>query len=267
MNARTTVKLHTGREMPIIGLGTWKLTHNTAGIVSRALQSGYRMVDTSGDYGTQPGVGEGIRQSGLKRDDIYLVTKIEETDDAYQATIDDLDELQLDYANLMLIHRPPEANAGEELWQGLMRAKAEGYTRDIGVSNYTIDEMEALISVTGEVPVVNQIEWSPFGHSQEMLDYCRENDIIIQAYSPLTRGDRTDDTRLEQIAIKYGKTPAQIMLRWNIQLGTVPLPKANSIQHLEENLNIFDFELSDADMAKLTGLNRQYSALGSLAYV
>jgi diketogulonate reductase-like aldo/keto reductase len=250
-----------------MGLGTWKLTQETAATVAKALELGYRMIDTSGDYGTQPGIGKGMKDSGLDREDIYLVTKVEETEDAYQSTRDDLRELGLDYADLMLIHRPPEDDVGLELWDGLIRAKKEGYARDIGVSNYSMDQIQALIDATGEVPVVNQIEWSPFGHSREMLGYCQENGIIIQSYSPLTRQERLDNDKLADLAHKYGKTPAQLMIRWNIQLGNVPIIKANHEEHLRENLDVFDFSITEDDMQEINSLNEQYSALGSLPYI
>lgn len=266
MSASSDTTLHTGRKMPGIGLGTWQLTTDTADTVAHALRIGYRMIDTSGDYGTQPGVGEGIRCSGVDRSDIYLVTKVEETDDAYEATKRNLDEMGLDYADLMLVHRPPDSGAGEELWEGLIRAKAEGLTRDIGVSNYPASQIDVLIEATGEVPAVNQIEWSPFGHSESMLGYAKQNGIVIQAYSPLTRTRRLTDEAIEGIAGEYGKTPAQILLRWNLQKGTVPLPKANRIRHQEENIDVFDFELSAVHMETLDGLNERYSSLGSLPY-
>jgi diketogulonate reductase-like aldo/keto reductase len=266
MDAKSEIPLHTGRRIPVMGLGTWQLTHHTADVVAAALKLGYSMIDTSGDYGTQPGIGEGIRRCGADRSSFYLVTKVEETDDAYEATRKDLDELRLDYADLMLIHRPPRSGAGEELWRGLMRAKSDGLTRDIGVSNYPIELIDQLIDATGEVPVVNQIEWSPFGHSDDMLRYAKEKNIVIQAYSPLTRAKRLDEDELEDIAESYGKTPAQIMIRWNLQRGTVPIPKANHIDHLKEDIDVFDFELSQADMATLDRLNEHYSSLGRLAY-
>jgi diketogulonate reductase-like aldo/keto reductase len=266
MNPDSEVTLHTGRTMPVMGLGTWQLTDNTAAIVADALRLGYPMIDTSGDYGTQPGIGRGIRQSGVERSSFYLVTKVEETDDAYEATRKDLSELQLDYADLMLVHRPPKSGAGEDLWRGLMRAKKEGLTKDIGVSNYSIELLDALIDKTGETPVVNQIEWSPFGHSDDMLRYAEDKGIVIQAYSPLTRAKRLDDDELEDIAERYGKTPAQLLIRWNLQHGTVPIPKANQPEHLRENIDVFDFEISGADMAALDRLNERYSSLGRLAY-
>jgi 2,5-diketo-D-gluconate reductase A len=163
MNKESTIPLHTGNTMPILGLGTWQLTNDTAGTVAYALALGYRLIDTSSDYGTQPGIGEAIKNSNIDRKSIYVVTKVEETDDAYARTKSNLEEMGLEYADLMLIHRPPPTAAGEELWQGLIRAKNEGLTRDIGVSNYSVALIDKLIEASGEVPTVHQIERSPFG--------------------------------------------------------------------------------------------------------
>lgn len=258
--------LHTGSAIPVIGLGTWKLTRDTAETIRTALEIGYRLIDTSGDYGTQEGIGEGIRRSGRARPDFYLTTKVEETDDAYEALGRNLDELGLDHADLVLIHRPPQDGIGKALWQGLIRARENGLAKDIGVSNYPAAAIDALAEATGVVPAVNQIEWSPFGHSEDMLRHAEENAIVLQAYSPLTRMTRLDDPTLATIAERYDKTPAQILLRWDVQHGVVPLPKAGSREHLEENLDIFDIRLSKADMQRLDALNERYSALGKLPY-
>lgn len=266
MNRETTIPLHSGNQMPILGLGTWQLTKDTAATVARALELGYPMIDTSGDYGTQPGIGEGIRSSGADRDSVYLVTKVEETDNAYRATRKNLDELGLDYVDLVLIHRPPDDGVGEVLWEGLLQARREGLTKDIGVSNYSVEQMRELTEMTEEKPAVNQIEWSPFGYSDDMLEYCRDSGIVIQAYSPLTRAKRLDNEALVNIAERFGKTPAQLLIRWNLQTGTVPLPKANQPQHLEENLDVFDFELKNDDLTELRNLNERYSSLGTLPY-
>ena len=267
MDKDSTILLHTGNEMPVMGLGTWELTQDTAGAVALALALGYRLMDTSSDYGTQPGIGEGRKESNIDRKSLYIVTKVEEMDDAYERTKSNMQELGLDYVDLMLLHRPPPTGAGEELWEGLIRAKKEGLTRDIGVSNYPMALIETLIELSGEVPVVNQIEWSPFGYSREMTQYCKEKNIVIQAYSPLTRRKRLNDRMLIQVAGKYHKSTAQILIRWNLQLGTVPIPKANQSKHLEENIDVFDFELDEDDMRLLSSRNEQYSSLGSLPYV
>jgi 2,5-diketo-D-gluconate reductase A len=261
MDKNSTVKLRSGRPMPVMGLGTWQLNRDTAGTIEQALAMGYRLIDTSGDYGTQPGVGEGMRRSSLPREHVYLVTKVEENEDAYEASRRNLDELGLDYADLMLIHRPPPRGVGEELWRGLMRARGEGLARDIGVSNYSIEQMKELVQATGETPAVNQIEWTPFGWSPDMLEFCGESHIVIQAYSPLTRAQRLDDERLREVASGYEKTPAQVLIRWNLQRGVVPLPKANQRQHLTEDIEVFDFQIADEDMALLDELNGLDSSL------
>lgn len=248
--------------MPALGLGTWQLTRDTAATVEEALHLGYRLIDTAADYHTQPGIGEAIRRSRVDRDDVFVVTKVEEDEDAYEGTVRDLRELGLDHADLMLIHRPPPGGPGRRLWQGLLRAREDGLTREVGVSNYSAEQIEQLVEETGELPVVNQIEWTPFGWSQRMLDYCRDRDVVVQAYSPLTRAKRLDDSTLTEIADEYGKTAAQALLRWNLQLGVAPIPKANRRDHLEENLHVFDFEISDAHMARLSDLNEPWSSLG-----
>ena len=267
MDMKTDITLNSGRRMPLMGLGTYQLKDSTAETVEAALKMGYRMIDTSGDYGTQRGIGMGLHSSGLKRNDYYLQTKVEEDDDAYEAVMKNLDELKLDQVDLVLIHRPPPSGAGVDLWHGLIQAKLDRLTRDIGVSNYSPEQIQELIDDTGQVPVVNQIEWTPFGHSQQMLDYCSEHSIIVQAYSPLTRGKRLSEPTLRTIAKRHGKTPAQVLLRWNLQLGAVPLPKANQAEHLKENIDIFDFSLSAQEMEDLRELNEYYSSWSFLPYV
>lgn len=253
--------------MPVMGLGTWQLLNDTTESVADAIDYGYRMIDTSGDYGTQPAVGEAIHESGVPRDEIYLVTKVEQDQDSLESTGQNLSALGLEHANLVLIHRPPTSHAGVGLWKGLMAARDNGLTADIGVSNYEIAEMEELASATGEMPVVNQIEWSPFGWSQEMKEFCDQNGIVIQAYSPLTRQRRLHDEFLEEIASENDVSTPQVLLRWALQKGVAPLPKANRVDHQRENFDVFGFELDSGAMARLDDLNEHYSALGSLPYV
>jgi 2,5-diketo-D-gluconate reductase A len=259
--------LPSGNRMPLLGLGTWHLTFHTIDTVCSAFELGFRMIDTAADYHTQRGIGDAIKSCGFERDAIYVITKVEPDEDGYAAVLKNLAQLKLNYVDLALIHRPPNNGAGELCWQGLRRAKREGLVHDIGVSSYSIDSIEDLVYRTGEMPAVNQIEWSPFGHSPRMLDFCRDNEITIQAWSPLTRASRLNDDKVAAMAARYGKTPAQLLIRWNLQLGVVPLPKANHVQHQRENLNVFDFEIVPADMAKLGALNEHYSALERLQYV
>ena len=268
MHEEAAVPLHTGRSMPLLGLGTWELTEDTAGTVEFALARGYRMIDTAGDYGSQEGIGEALRRTDVPRERIFLVAKVEEDEDAFEATRRYLGEMRQEYADMMLIHRPPPEGVGERLWEGLARAREEGLTREIGVSNYSTGQLDRLTEAAGEVPAVNQIEWTPFGWSREMLAYCREHAIVIQAYSPLTRGERLYDDKLRRLAKAREVTPAQIMIRWNLQRGVVPLPKANQRDHLLENLAALDLELEEGEMEALDDMNESYSALGfSLSYL
>lgn len=267
MNNNSRIKLNSGNYMPIMGLGTWQLTDDTAGTIAYAVRAGYRMIDTSSDYHTQPGIAAGLKRSGIRRENVFLVTKIEEYDDGYDRTIMNLKELGADYADLTLIHRPPEEGDGEELWKGLIQARNDGLTKDIGVSNYSQNLIDSLIEKTGEVPAVNQIEWSPYGFSYEMRDYCRARNIIIQAYSPLTRGRKLNMKILKHVAEYQKKTPAQVLIRWNLQNGTVPLPKANQKKHIDEDIDVFDFELTNRSMRLLNSLNEHYSSLGGLPFL
>ncbi len=262
------ITLATGTEMPALGLGTWELTGDAARFgVLHALGIGYRLIDTSGDYGNQAEIGEALRAAGIERDEIFLVTKVEEDEDPYTSAGANLAELGTEYVDLCLIHRPPPDGAGEALWVGLIEAKRDGFVREIGVSNYAREQIDRLIDTTGERPVVNQLEWSPFGHSDEVREHARQKGIVIQAYSPLTRGKRLGDETLAEIGEAHGKTPAQVALRWSIQVGAAPVPKAATPEHREENLDVFDFDLDDDEMRRLGALNEHYSALAGLPYV
>lgn len=263
-----TVTLLGGTEMPLLGLGTWQLTGpGTADAIRHALEAGYRLIDTSGDYGNQPEIGEALRSGPLDREEVFVVSKVEEDEDALESARDKVAELGVDRLDLCLLHRPPPEGTGEELWRGLLAAREEGLAREVGVSNYSSELTDALIEATGETPAVNQVEWSPFGHSQELMDHATRHGIVIQAYSPLTRGERLGDETLTDVARRHGKTPAQVLLRWSLQYGTAPVPKASRPEHREENLDIYDFELGEDEMRQLSGLNEHYSALAGLPYV
>lgn len=263
-----TVTLNSGAEMPALGLGTWQLTGDEAIEGARhALEIGYRLIDTADDYRNQAELGEGLRAAAVERDELFVVSKVEEDEDAYEATRQRVADLGIDRLDMCLIHRPPPSGAGEELWEGLIRARRDGLTREIGVSNYTSGQVDRLIEATGETPAVNQLEWSPFGHSEEVLAHARDAGVAIQAYSPLTRAERIDDGTLAEIAAAHGKTPAQVLLRWDIQIGVATVPKAAGARHREQNLDIFDFELDEDELRRLAGLNEHYSSLAGLPYV
>jgi diketogulonate reductase-like aldo/keto reductase len=269
MDINSKFTLNTGVEIPIIGLGTWELTKQTSDIVQMALGIGYPIIDTSGNYDVQPAISEGIQKSGFERSTFYLQTKVEPDENTYSATITNLKELQMPYANMLILHWPPKNGFGEEQWKGLIKAKEDGLTKDIGVSNYSVEQIQGLIDATGVKPAINQIEWTPFGHDKSVLGYCQENEIIIQSYSPLTRGERLDDKTLTAIANKHDVSPSQVLIRWNLQQGIIPIIKGSTEDHLKDNINVFSFELSDKEMESLDGLNEQYSSLhmGPLPYI
>ena len=252
LTLESNVMLRSGNEMPVLGLGSWMLTTHTAETVQHGFELGYRMIDTSADYKTQGGIGRAIRRHGAPRESLFVITKVEPDEDGFEATSRNLEELKLAYADLVLIHEPPKEGVGEKLWQTLMRARDEGLARDIGVCNYKPAQLKSLADATGEMPAVQQLEWSPFGHSLDMLNFCRAHRIVLQAYSSLTRGKRLRDARLAELAGRNGKSPAQVILRWNLQHGVVPIAKAYREDHQRENLAIFDFELDEIDMATLT---------------
>ena len=267
MDEMTRITLRSGHGMPVLGLGTWQLTNDTAECVDGAIEAGYRMIDTAVDYGSQAGIGAALRDGRLAREELFVVTKIEETDDPVEGVVRDLGEMELGYADLTLIHRPPEDGVGVALWEGLIRAREEGLVRDIGVSNYSAAQIDRLSEATGEVPAANQVEWTPFGHDDALLAHHRDRGIVLMAYSPLTRGERLGDATLAEIARRVHRTPAQVLLRWSLQKGAVPIPKANRMDHCRENLDLFDFTLEPQDMARLDALNTHWSALGTLPYV
>jgi 2,5-diketo-D-gluconate reductase A len=267
MDASTRITVGGGRTMPVMGLGTWRLVNDTAETVADAVAAGYRLIDTASDYGSQPGIGAALQRVDVPREDLFVVTKIEETDEPVQGLVRDLSELGLGYADLTLIHRPPEEGAGVQLWDGLIRAQGEGLVRDIGVSNYPAALVDRLAEETGVMPAVNQVEWTPFGHDRGLRDHHRAAGIVLMAWSPLTRGERLGDGVLRDIARRHGKTPAQVLIRWNLQAGVVPIPKANRLDHCRENLDVLDFALDEAEIARLDALNAHWSALGALSYL
>lgn len=262
MDPTTRITLPSGHGMPVIGLGTWQLTRDTAEAVAGAIEAGVRLIDTASDYGAQGGIGTALRRTGIPREDIFVVAKIEETDVPLDGILRDLTEMGLGYADLVLIHRPPGDGAGEFLWDGMIGARDEGLVRDIGVSNYGAELVDRLAAATGEAPAVNQVEWSPWGHDDALLAHHREAGIAVMGYCPLARGLRLDEPVPVEIARRHGRTPAQVLLRWSLQRGVVPIPKANRVDHARENLDVFGFALDEGEMARLDRLETGWSALG-----
>ncbi len=251
-------------EMPVLGFGTWKLVgQDCTKAVQDALDIGYRHVDTAQIYENEAEVGQGIRNSSTQRDKIFLTTKVwrnnfEDKKTALKSIEDSLKKLQTDYVDLLLVHWPfPEYQIGKML-EPLIDAQEKGMARLIGVSNFTVAQMnEAREFSVGKV-CVNQVEYHPALSQKPVLDYIQKHDMALTAYSPLGRGQNLEDKTLVSIAKEHGKSPAQICLRWLVQQSRVAaIPKAATKSHIEANFDIFDFELSNDEMAKISGLARE----------
>lgn len=257
-----TITLSNGVEIPQIGLGVWQSPKGeaTEHAVMWALEAGYRHIDTARIYGNEASVGAGIRKSGVARKDIFLTTKLWNEDirkgRAKEAFEESLDRLETDYVDLYLIHWPAEGF--EKAWQDMTELYEAGRIRAIGVSNFQPHHLETLEKVSSVVPMVNQIESNLYFNNQTVIDYCHARHIAVEAYSPLggTGGHILEDEKLLAMAEKYGKTPAQIILRWDIQRGLVVLPKSTHKERIISNLDVFDFELDPEDEAALSDMDR-----------
>lgn len=250
-----TIQLNNGVQMPTLGLGVYQLQGDEAvRAILWALEAGYRHIDTAALYMNEKEVGRSIKQSGIPRSEIFVTTKIYPTsflfaEEAFERS---LDNLQMDYVDLYLIHWPEAGKSNA--WKILERIYAQKQARAIGVSNYAIEDLEYLLENTDIVPTVNQVEFHPFFYQPLLLKYCKEKNIALEAYSPLNRGNKLNHPALERIACKYDRTPAQIMLRWSVQHGTILIPKSAKKDRIIENSKIFDFELENEDMDRLNSL-------------
>ncbi len=250
--------------IPKIGLGTWNIkSDDLIKIIPQAIKLGYRHFDTARKYSNEEGVGEGIKKSGINRNEVFITTKLWVTDflrtkNAFEAS---LERLQIDYVDLYLIHWP--FPFWTKAWVELERIHKTGKARSIGVSNFGIKELSYIKKNYQITPAVNQIEFSPFYYKKELLDYCQAEGITVSAYSPLTRGYRLTDPKIQVIADKYQRTIPQILLAWCLQHGLVVLPKSTSPEHLWENLDAQNIKLLDKDMDYLDSLNENYSALST----
>lgn len=247
-------------EIPSIGFGTWLIKDSEAeNAVKTALQTGYTMIDTASYYKNENGVGKGIKASGIKRENIFLTSKLWNDDHGYENTLNafekSLDKLQTEYLDLYLIHWPvPVAKRSEwekdiaDTWKAMEKIYNDGRVKAIGVSNFLPHHMECIKNNCKIMPMVNQIEYHVSFMQEDTVNYCMENEILIQAWSPLARGGIFQLGSLEKIAAKYGKTPAQICLIWEIQKGIIPIPKTLNADRMKENLDVFDIKLSEDDM-------------------
>lgn len=258
----STLSLNSSSQMPVLGLGLFKMTDGEIAqqAVLNALEVGYRHIDTASVYGNEASVGKAIAESGLDRSLVFLTTKLWNEDQGYKSTRRALEaslrRLKTDYVDLFLIHWPV-AGKRLESWRALEDMADEGLCRSIGVSNYMKRHLVELLMNCRTKPAVNQIELSPFNYKyrEDVLQFCRKNDIQITAYSPLTKGLKLNDPRLLKLAQRYFRTPAQMLIRWAIQEGFSVIPKTEKAERLYENAGVFDFNISDDDMLFLEALN------------
>ena len=270
-----TYRLSNGYEIPIVGFGTWQTPDGDVAVssVKEALAAGYRHIDTAQGYKNEESVGQAIKESGIPREEIFLTTKLWNDKHDYElakASIDEsLERLGVDYLDLLLIHWPnPKAlrendawkagNAGA--WKAMEEAYKDGKVRAIGVSNFMQHHLEALLETAEIVPHVNQILLAPGCAQEDLVAYCQERDILLEAYSPLGTGSIFGNEDVEAVAERNGKSVAQVALRWSLQKGFLPLPKSVTPKNIEANLDIFDFDLSEEDMAvldKIQGIKTQ----------
>jgi diketogulonate reductase-like aldo/keto reductase len=255
-----TIKLNTEAEMPRLGLGVWQIGNNEVeAVVETALAAGYRLVDTAKIYGNEEGVGRAIGNSKIPRKEIFVTTKLWASDilQAKHGLEMSLKRLGLEYVDLYLIHWP--FPLWKKAWRDLEGVFKEGKARAIGVSNFGTGQLEALKKMGGMVPAVDQIEISPFWYRKELVDYCQAEGIQVEAYSPLTRGRRLNDQTVSEMAEKYKKSAAQILIRWGLQHDLIEIPKSTKKEHIKDNIKVFDFEIGTEEMKKLDGLNENYS--------
>lgn len=262
MNIKSKVKLNNEIEMPILGLGTWSLSGKDAKkAVLWALDTGYRLFDTATIYGNEKEIGDALKVSEIPREEIFITTKVWKSDHGYTSTLrafeKSLKSLGLDYIDLYLIHWP-DSELRNETWKALEKIYSERKVRAIGVSNYTIKHLKQLLEITSYTPVVNQVEFSPFLYQKDLLNFCKEHKIVIEAYSPLTRGRRFNNNILIDLALKYSKTVPQILIRWGLQHEIIEIPKSGNKEHIQQNAEIFDFEINDEGMFQLDNLNDQF---------
>lgn len=255
----SSVKMNDGAAMPFLGLGTWQMSLGDAEVAVRtALKLGYRHIDTAAYYRNEGAVGKAIAQSGVPRGEIFVTTKIANSDhdDPEAAFHASLKKLGLAYIDLYLIHWPvPERN---ETWTIMERLQKEKLVRSIGVSNFTILHLTELMKTSTIMPAVNQVEFNPFLYQKDLLEFCKKKNIVLEAYSPLSHASMLNDASLRAIASRHDKTPAQLMLRWALQHDVPVIPKSVHEERIRENAVIFDFEISAADMRQLDDLNRNH---------
>jgi diketogulonate reductase-like aldo/keto reductase len=256
-----SIALNDENTMPAIGLGVGELSDDeTERAVSTALEIGYRLIDTAAVYGNEAAVGRAIAASGIPRAELFITTKVANADQGFNLTQDavkvSLDKLGLDYVDLFLIHWP-QAQLGKyvDAFGGLIQSRGDGNTRSIGVCNFNEEYLETVIDLTYVTPAVNQIELHPLLNQAELRAVNAQHNIVTEAYSPLAVGRLLDNPAITSIAGEYERTPAQVLIRWSIQLGNVVIPRSGNPERIASNFDVFDFELTDSHMETLNGLN------------
>jgi diketogulonate reductase-like aldo/keto reductase len=245
--------------MPLLGLGVWQAPNGpeTENAVRWALELGYRLIDTAQAYGNEESVGRALRASGLPRDQVFLTTKFYPGHkDPFAEAERSLERLGVDQVDLYLVHWPK--GDPTRPWPGMEKALEQGMARSIGVSNYGVRELDRLLAIAQHRPVVNQVQFSPFEYRRKLLEACEKNDVVLEAYSPLGTGRHLRNPEVVRIAQRLGRTPAQVLLRWCLQRGAVVIPKSTHRERIEENAQIFDFELADEDLRALDALDRTH---------
>jgi 2,5-diketo-D-gluconate reductase A len=266
MSTQPTIDLHDGNTIPQLGLGVWQVPNEEAAkVVGTAISTGYRSIDTAAIYGNEIGVGKAIAASSISRNQLFITTKLWNDDhtNARSALNESLSRLGLNHVDLYLIHWPkPRQNAYVEAWKALVKLKEEGRAKSVGVSNFTVSHLKRIIDATGVVPSVNQIELHPRFQQKELVAYHTEHRIITESWSPLGQGTLLENPTLKELARKYGRTPAQVVIRWHLDRGYGVIPKSVTPSRIRENFDVFDFSLAADDLAKIAAMDRKDGRIG-----
>lgn len=260
-NLQDTTTLHNGVKMPWFGLGVFKVKEGSEVVesVKAALKNGYKSIDTAAVYKNEEGVGQSLKEAGVAREELFITTKVWNSEQGYESTLQafetSLEKLGLDYLDLYLIHWPV-AGKYKETWKALEKLYKDGRVRAIGVSNFHVHHLKDLMADAEIKPMVNQVEYHPHLAQTELLEFCKAEGIQMEAWSPLKQGELLSEPTIVEIAEKHGKSPAQIILRWDLQNGVVTIPKSIKEHRIIENADIFDFELYTEDMDRLNSLNK-----------
>jgi methylglyoxal/glyoxal reductase len=265
----STTTLNNGVKMPWLGFGVFKVQEGEEVVnsVKTAIEVGYRSIDTAAIYQNEEGVGKAIAESNVPREELFVTTKVWNGDQGYESTLSafetSLNKLGLDYLDLYLIHWPvPSKGLYVETWKALEKLYKDGRVRAIGISNFNVNHLENLLANCEIKPMVNQVEYHPVFNQKELHDFCKKNEIQLEAWSPLMQGSLLNDPVLVEIANKYNKSTAQVILRWDIQTGVVTIPKSINPHRIAENADIFDFELTQEDLNEISTLNQNKRQFG-----